>query len=64
MLDADGMCVCDDSVMNVRIKMNVNVNLCSYYSYFRGFGVANLFGMFAKYKAFIGQEVTCLPCVV
>ena len=33
MLDADGSCVCDGSIRNVRIKMNVNVNPYSY-SYF------------------------------
>ncbi len=30
MLDADGSCVCDGSIRNVRIKMNVNVNPYSY----------------------------------
>ena len=51
------LCVGDGSVMDVLIKkLNANVN--PYFIFmFRGFGVANLFLTFRKYRAFHWSRV-------
>ena len=63
MLDADGSCVGDGSIRNVRIKMNVNVNPCSY-PYFVVLGSPICLECSQNRRLFIGREFTCLPCVV
>ena len=56
MLDVDGSCVCDGSIYECSDK-NERERESIFIFIFRGFGVANLFGMFAKYKAFHWSRV-------
>ena len=63
MLDADGMCFGNGSIMNVRIKMNMNVNPYSYL-YFVVLGSPICFECSQSIRLFIGRESTFLPCEV